>query len=57
MAPSSLPFLLTLFPKKMKAIMTPTTIHRTVSHIRLIPYCAAIPPNPTIAEVLMKVAP
>lgn len=26
-------------------------------YIKLIPYCAAVPPNPTIADVLINVAP
>ena len=37
--------------------MVPTRMHSTASHTIDRPYLAAIPPNPTIAEVLMNVAP
>jgi hypothetical protein len=41
----------------MKAMMTPTPMHSTVSQMSPVPYRAAIPPKPTMAEVEMKVDP
>ena len=57
MAPSFLPIRRILLPKKTNAMMTPTNMQSTVSHIRPVPYTADMPPNPTMAEVLMKAAP
>ena len=56
-APSCLPIRRILLPKNTKAIITPTRMHRTVSHISPIPYTAEMPPKPTMAEVLMNAAP
>ncbi|OQB34735.1 MAG: hypothetical protein BWY06_03372 [Candidatus Latescibacteria bacterium ADurb.Bin168] len=51
------PILRVLFPNTTKAMKMPKKMLRNVSHKSPIPNNAAAPPNPTIADVLMKVAP
>ena len=56
-APSFWPISRVFFPKMTNAMNMPRAMLRTVSQIRPMPSCAATPPKPTMAEVLMKVAP
>jgi len=56
-APSRFPIRLVGFPKTMKAMSTPTRMFSRTSHMMPSPSLAAQPPKPTMAEVLMKVAP
>ncbi len=44
-------------PKPRNAMAMPTKMHKNVSHITLMPYVPASPPNPMIADVEMNVAP
>ncbi len=44
-------------PNTVKASSTPTAMFRKANHMRPAPYTAEVPPNPTMAEVLMNVAP
>jgi len=44
-------------PRKTKAMNIPTKMFRKVSQSTLMPNRPATPPNPTMAEVLMNVAP
>ncbi len=52
-----MPIILVLLPNTTNAIRIPTPMFSTVSQISPIPRFAATPPNPTIADVLMNVAP
>ncbi len=56
-APRFFPTCLALFPQTTKARNIPTKTFMNVSHNKPIPNIDADPPNPTIAEVLIKVAP
>ncbi|MPM54189.1 hypothetical protein SDC9_100963 [bioreactor metagenome] len=56
-APRFSPMRLVGGPKITKAIKIPKKMFRKVSHKIPIPKEPAIPPNPMIAEVLIKAAP
>ena len=51
------PIALVGFPKNMNARNIPTAIFKNTSHRIPIPFVPASPPNPTIAAVLINVAP
>ncbi len=57
LAPSSCPICLVFLPNSTNAIKTPTSMLRAVSHSSPMPNWPDAPPKPTIAEVLIKVAP
>ncbi|KYC49045.1 MAG: hypothetical protein AMQ22_01753 [Candidatus Methanofastidiosum methylothiophilum] len=56
-APKLCPTCLALLPQTTNAKNIPTKIFMNVSQRRPIPNIEADPPNPTIADVLIKVAP
>ena len=51
------PMILVLRPKNTNAMKMPTKMVKKVSQSKLMPNTAAAPPNPMIADVLIKVAP
>ena len=57
MALSFWPSLLVGLPNTTKAIKMPNAMLRNTSHINPMPSWAATPPNPTMADVEMKVEP